>query len=378
MKDWSTEFPQADDLLYLNHAAVAPWPKRTHDAVCRFAAENLHQGARWYPRWAALEQTLREQMRELINAPSVGDISLLKNTSEGLSLIAGGLDWQPGDVVLISDQEFPSNRIPWQALSHLGVHVKEVDISGENPEDAIIAAMTGDVRLLAISSVQYGTGIMLDLTKLGQACQQRNILFCVDAIQSLGVVAMDVRAISADFVIADGHKWMLGPEGLALFYCRAERRAELALQQFGWHMIANAGDYSQRDWQPAEDGKRFECGSPNMLCAHALSASLSLILEVGIEKITQDVNKRIDYLADKLTQRGLTLTTPLRADMRAGIITFVPESMEIQTCYRALMSAGVICAPRGGGIRFSPHFYTPFNVLDRALQVLDGILAEAR
>ncbi|MBQ0753455.1 MAG: aminotransferase class V-fold PLP-dependent enzyme [Gammaproteobacteria bacterium] len=378
MEDWSTEFPQADDLLYLNHAAVAPWPKRTHDAVCRFAAENLHQGARWYPRWAALEQTLREQMRELINAPSVGDISLLKNTSEGLSLIAGGLDWQPGDVVLISDQEFPSNRIPWQALSHLGVHVKEVDISGENPEDAIIAAMTGDVRLLAISSVQYGTGIMLDLTKLGQACQQRNILFCVDAIQSLGVVAMDVRAISADFVIADGHKWMLGPEGLALFYCRAERRAELALQQFGWHMIANAGDYSQRDWQPAEDGKRFECGSPNMLCAHALSASLSLILEVGIEKITQDVNKRIDYLADNLTQRGLTLTTPLRADMRAGIITFVPESMEIQTCYRALMSAGVICAPRGGGIRFSPHFYTPFNVLDRALQVLDGILAEAR
>lgn len=378
MKDWSTEFPQADDLLYLNHAAVAPWPKRTHDAVCRFAAENLHQGARWYPRWAALEQTLREQMRELINAPSVGDISLLKNTSEGLSLIAGGLDWQPGDVVLISDQEFPSNRIPWQALSHLGVHVKEVDISGENPEDAIIAAMTGDVRLLAISSVQYGTGIMLDLTKLGQACQQRNILFCVDAIQSLGVVAMDVRAIGADFVIADGHKWMLGPEGLALFYCRAERRAELALQQFGWHMIANAGDYSQRDWQPAEDGKRFECGSPNMLCAHALSASLSLILEVGIEKITQDVNKRIDYLADKLTQRGLTLTTPLRADMRAGIITFVPESMEIQTCYRALMSAGVICAPRGGGIRFSPHFYTPFNVLDRALQVLDEILAEAR
>lgn len=256
--------------------------------------------------------------------------------------------------------------------------MKEVDISGENPEDAIIAAMTGDVRLLAISSVQYGTGIMLDLTKLGQACQQRNILFCVDAIQSLGVVAMDVRAIGADFVIADGHKWMLGPEGLALFYCRAERRAELALQQFGWHMIANAGDYSQRDWQPAEDGKRFECGSPNMLCAHALSASLSLILEVGIEKITQDVNKRIDYLADKLTQRGLTLTTPLRADMRAGIITFVPESMEIQTCYRALMSAGVICAPRGGGIRFSPHFYTPFNVLDRALQVLDGILAEAR
>lgn len=378
MEDWSTEFPQADDLLYLNHAAVAPWPKRTHDAVCRFAAENLHQGARWYPRWSAVEKTLREQMRELINAPSVDDISLLKNTSEGLSLIAGGIDWQPGDVVLISDQEFPSNRIPWQALSRLGVSVREVDISGADPESAVIEAMTDDVRLLAISSVQYGTGILLDLTKLGQACQQRDILFCVDAIQSLGVVAMDVEAIEADFVIADGHKWMLGPEGLALFYCRAKRRPELALQQFGWHMIANAGDYNQRDWQPAQDGKRFECGSPNMLCAHALSASLSLILEVGVDNIRQAVRERIDYLAEKLTQRGLALTTPLDTSMRAGIITFVPEKMDAQSCYRALMSAGVICAPRGGGIRFSPHFYTPFEVLDRALQVLDGILADAR
>jgi selenocysteine lyase/cysteine desulfurase len=386
MEDWSAEFPQADDLLYLNHAAVAPWPQRTHDAVCRFAAENLQQGARWYPRWAAQEQTLREQMRELINALSADDISLLKNTSEGLSLIAAGIAWQSGDVVLISDQEFPSNRIPWQALSHLGVVVREVDINADacdtiennNPEDAIIAAMSDDVRLLSISSVQYGTGILLDLVKLGQACQQRGILFCVDAIQSLGVVAMDVNAIEADFVIADGHKWMLGPEGLALFYCRASRRPELALQQFGWHMIANAGDYNQRDWQPAADGKRFECGSPNMLCAHALSASLSLILEVGIENIEQAVSTRIDYLAEQLTQRGLTLTTPRNANMRAGIITFVPENMDIQTCYRALMSAGVICAPRGGGIRFSPHFYTPMTVIDRALEVLDGILAAAR
>lgn len=378
MKDWSDEFPQADDLLYLNHAAVAPWPKRTHDAVCRFAAENLHQGARWYPRWMTQENTLREQMRELINAPSANDISLLKNTSEGLSVIATGIDWQPGDVVLISDQEFPSNRIPWEALSQRGVSVREVDISGAEPERAVIDAMTDDVRLLAISSVQYGSGILLDLEELGAACQQRQILFCVDAIQSLGVVPMDVNAINADFVVADGHKWMLGPEGLALFYCRAALRPTLALQQFGWHMIANAGDYSQRDWQPADDGKRFECGSPNMLCTHALSASLSLLLEYGIENIGKDVSKRIDYLADELAQRGLTVTTPSNANRRAGIIAFVPENMDIQACYRALMAAGVICAPRGGGIRFSPHFYTPFNIIDRALIVLDKILAAAR
>src|SRR5690606_10525724 len=213
MSDWTDEFPQDKDLCYLNHAAVAPWPKRSHDAVVRFAAENVTHGARHYPRWLAIEVHLREQLQRLVNAPSSADISLLKNTSEGLSVIAAGLDWQPGDRVLISNQEFPSNRIPWQALARVGVTVDQADIGGDDPEAALIAAMTPETRLLSISSVQYGTGLRMDLARLGEACRERGILFCVDAIQSLGVLPMDVQAINADFVVADGHKWMLGPEG---------------------------------------------------------------------------------------------------------------------------------------------------------------------
>src|SRR5690606_38732912 len=257
MTDWQHEFPQDEDLCYLNHAAVAPWPKRSHDAVVRFAAESLSHGARHYPRWLATEARLREQLQRLIYAPSSDDTMPLTNTSEGLSVIAAGLEWQPGDRVLISNQEFPSNRIPWQALERHGVSVDQADLSGDDPEGALIAAMTPETRLLSISSVQYGTGLRMDLARLGEACRERGILFCVDAIQSLGVLPMDVQAINADFVVADGHKWMLGPEGLALFYCRAALRPTLTLHQHGWHMVADAGDYSRQDWQPAHDGTRF-------------------------------------------------------------------------------------------------------------------------
>jgi len=370
MHAWQQEFPQADDLLYLNHAAVAPWPQRTHDAVCQFAADNLSQGARHYPHWLQTEARLRKQLAWLINAPADEDIALLKNTSEGLSVIAAGLDWQPGDQVVISNQEFPSNRIPWQALAARGVEVVEADVGGDDPEQALIEALTPRTRLLAISSVQYGTGLRMDLTRLGEACQAQKILFCVDAIQSLGVIPMDVQAIGADFVVADGHKWMLGPEGLALFYCRAALRDQLTLHQYGWHMIDNAGDYSQHSWRVARDARRFECGSPNMLCTHALSASLSLLEEVGLPRIEATVATRVARLADGLQALKLPLLSPEVPDRRAGILTFAPrrDSTEV---YRRLMSAGLVCAPRGGGIRLSPHFYTPDDVLDRALALID-------
>lgn len=371
MAPWENEFPQAPDLLYLNHAAVTPWPQRTADAVSRFAMENLHQGARYYPRWQALEAHLREQLRQLINAPSAQDIALLKNTSEGLSVIAEGLSWEEGDTVVITDQEFPSNRIPWQALARYGVRVVEAGLDVEDPEQAIIDALTSHrPRLLSVSSVQYGTGLRLDLARLGETCRRQKILFCVDAIQSLGVVPMDVQKIGADFVVADGHKWMLGPEGLALFYCHASLRESLTLHQHGWHMIDRAGDYGTNSWRPAADARRFECGSPNMLCAHALSASLSLLLEIGIEEVGQHVGSRIARLEEGLLARGMRVLSPRDPGRRAGILTFLPPGEPPENCFERLHSDGVVCALRGGGVRFSPHFYTPDSVIDRALAAL--------
>ncbi len=376
---WNDEFPQDPAICYLNHAAVAPWPKRAAEAVKAFACENLHQGARDYPRWVQLEHRLRGQLQTLLNAPGKGDIALVKNTSEALSFVAMGLDWTEGDEVLISDEEFPSNRIPWEALAPRGVRLRQVSLNGADPEGALIEAMGPATRLLSISSVQYASGLRMDMARLGRACRERGILFCVDAIQSLGAIELDVQAIHCDFAMADGHKWLLGPEGLGVFYCRREVRDRLHLTQFGWHMVEALGDYDRADWMPASTARRFEPGSPNTLAQHALSASLELLLEVGLGRIQEALQQRTAYLIQSIgALPGARLLSPATPERRAGIVTFSFAGIDSQWLYQRLMQAGVVCAARGGGVRWSPHFYTSQEVLDRALGILRDLLQEAR
>ena len=362
------EFSLSDDICYLNHAAVSPWPKRTVDAVRCFAEENGSNGSRYYDRWLKTEQLLRQQLQRLIGASGSDEIALLKSTSEALSVVAYGMDWSAGDQIIISNQEFPSNRIVWESLQALGVELVTVNIdSAADPEGRIIDAITARTRLLSVSSVQYATGLALDLEPIGAACRQRGVAFCVDAIQGLGVKPFDVEACQADFVMADGHKWMLGAEGLALFYCRREWIERLSLRQYGWHMVEAMGDYDRSDWQPAASARRFECGSPNMLGIHALHASMDLLLQVGIQSIFDSVSDKVQYLIDNIINYGGVILSSREPERRAGIITFRFDGEDIKARYRHLQENGVICALRGGGIRFSPHFYTPETILQRAL-----------
>jgi selenocysteine lyase/cysteine desulfurase len=371
--DISQEFPLDPALVYLNHAAVAPWPKRTADAVARFAEENCRRGAQRYPAWADVEQRLRERLQRLIGARSSGEIALLKSTSEGLSVIAQGLDWRAGDNVVVPAQEFPSNRIVWEALGTCGVQVRSVDIAElPDPESALLAAFDGRTRLLSVSSVQFDSGLRLDLARLGRACEAAGVLFCVDAIQSLGAVPLNVREIRADFVVADGHKWMLGPEGIALFYCRQELLENLRLHQFGWHMVEHLGDYDRRDWEPARSARRFECGSPNMLGIHALGASLSVLEEAGSAFIYRNIMRNSSYLIDIITNLSnkYHLVTAAAETRHAGIVSFRPLKEDVHETHRRLQAAGVVCAVRSGTIRFSPHFHTPQHDLERAVALL--------
>jgi len=371
-------FDLAPGLIHLNHAAVAPWPTRTRDAVCQFANENVQQGSSHYPHWLQVESELRELLARLIHAPSPDDIALLKSTSEALSVVACGLPWQSGDQVLISNEEFPSNRIVWQAQASRGVTLCEVDLAAAaSPTEALIAACTVRTRLIAISSIQYTSGLRVDLPALSAHCRKNNILLCVDAIQSIGAMQFDLREIDADFVMADGHKWMLGPEGLALFYCRAELRNTLTLQQFGWHMVEHHKDFSLRDWQPAQSARRFECGSPNMLCVHALHASISLLLETDMAQVEQAVLANSETLFKLLAQSThLECITNTQVGNYGGIVVFRHRSADNTALYQYLMKNNVLCAPRGGGIRFSPHFYTPHSHLEQAVALADQFVSE--
>ncbi len=368
----NNEFALQEEIIYLNHAAVSPWPARTVDAVKRFAEQNGYQGSLDYPQWLETEARLRERLATLINAPSSDDIALVKNTSEALSFVAYGLEWQSGDNVVSSNQEFPSNRIVWESLASQGVELRQADLdSHDSPEDALFALVDERTRLIAISSVQYATGLQMDLERIGEFCRRHNILFCVDAIQSIGAVQFDVQAMQADFAAADGHKWMMGPEGLGLFYCRPELREKLKLTQFGWHMVEAVGDFDQLEWQAASSGRRFECGSPNMLAIHALEASVSLLLDRGMAQVEQQVLENSRFLIEQLSAKGMTVATPAEPTRHAGIVSFFSPARETTELFKQLSDNGVFCACRGGNIRFSPHFYTPQSKLSQALDLLN-------
>lgn len=365
------EFPQLPGLRYLNHAAVAPWPRRAVIAVSRFAEQNARTGARDYPDWLLVECSLRERLKRLLNAPSSADIALVKNTSEALSFVAFGLDWRAGDQVVISDEEFPSNRVVWQALAPLGVEVLQVSLQQGDPEANLLDACGPRTRLMSISAVQYASGLRLDLQRLGQGCRQRGVLFCVDAIQQLGALSFDAQACQCAFAMADGHKWLLGPEGLGVFYCRSDLREQLTLHEYGWHMLEHAGDYQRCDWQTARSARRFECGSPNMLGAMALEASLSLLEEVGMNAVGAALQERVQWLLDGLSGLpGVTLLSPTEPARRAGIVTFSLAGWDNQVLFERLRREQVVCAQRGGGVRLSPHFYTEGRVIEETLQLL--------
>jgi selenocysteine lyase/cysteine desulfurase len=369
------DFVLDDDIIYLNHAAVAPWPKRTAAAVRDFADENARQGSQNYPGWLETEAQLREQLRSLLNAESADEIALLKNTSEALSVVAWGLPWEAGDNVVISNQEFPSNRVVWESLAARGVEARQVDLAqADTPENALINALDARTRILSISSVQYGTGLRINLPCLGNACRERDILFCVDAIQSLGAMQFDVQAAQADFVMADGHKWMLGPEGLAVFYCRRGAMDTLALRQFGWHMLQDYLNFDSHSGEIAASARRFECGSPNMIGIHALHASLGLLANVGMATVEQQVLENTRFMLDFLQSHAdeFEVITPMQTDQHAGIVTFRPRLESADTLFHMLRSNHVACARRGGGIRFSPHYYTPRKKLFTALEMLTG------
>ena len=373
---YSDLFELNPNLVHLNHAGVAPWPRATVKAVTQFAYENASWSTRRYDTWLHEEQELRELGRWLVDAESKDEIAFLKNTSEGISAVAFGLDWQAGDNLVLAQGEFPSNRIPWEAVAKRhSIEIRWVDVNAtETPEQALLEQVDSRTRVLTTSSVHYASGLKMDLSLLGQALHDTPTLFCVDAIQSLGAHSLSVRESRIDFLAADAHKWMLGPEGIALFWVRPELYERLNLSQYGWHMVARAGQYDEATWEVAPDARRFECGSLNTLGIYALRASLELLHGVGMMDIEERIADRVQQLDQSLRALDCRILTPSEPDRRAGILTFSPSRLESGKVYQQLMERGILCAARGEGIRFSPHFYTPGNALQFALEALQEIL----
>jgi selenocysteine lyase/cysteine desulfurase len=370
------QFPILDHGLYFNHAAIGPWPRCTAEAVQHFAEENLQRGSAAYREWYSREGDLRQGLRQLVGASSTADIALLKNTSEGISTVAFGLDWQPGENIVLPAGEFPSNRLPWLAQMDKGVEIREIDIrAAVNAERALLDAMDADTRLLSVSAVQWNDGFKLDLQALGEACRQRGVLFFVDAIQQLGALPMDVERCHIDFLAADAHKWLLAPEGIAVFFCRESARPKLKLLQQGWHMFEHPMDFERSQWTPASSAKRFEAGSPNTVGQAALHASVLLLLSYGMEEVGKRVLANTRFLMQHLGELpGARIVSRESGRRQSGIVSFTLDSVPVETLHRQLAEAGVSTVIRDRAIRVSPHFYQDETQLGQFLEFIAGAL----
>ncbi len=360
------EFPVTRELIYLNHAAVAPLCRRASDAMQQLADDACLYGSLHYDKWMDTYDGLRRAAAKLINA-SAAEIAIVKNTSEGISTVAQGLDWKPGDRVIAFKEEFPANYYPWLRLESRGVKLTWLSIY--DPPEKIAESLPG-ARLLAISYVNYLSGYRVDLERLGALCHRHGCFFLVDAIQGMGAFPIDVETCHIDALAADGHKWMLGPEGNGVLYVRRKWLDAIEPVEFGWTNPANYADYSSRDMTLRGDAGRYECGTLNTIGCFGHRAALELLLEVGIENIASAVESLAHRLAIGVANKGYELMVDRTPENGSGIVSFRHPEIDCRSLVSDLKRHRILAAPRQGWVRMSPHFYLSPDDIDRVLEIL--------
>lgn len=371
--------------IYLNHASTSPLSIRILDSIQKYLTEKSVGDLE------PLEEVLRtivatkDLLGKLINC-SRDRIALLDNTSNGLNVLANGLKWKAGDRILIPDIEFPTNVHPFLNLKRHGVEIDFLKSRNGviSPKDAprredIENAITSKTKLLSISHVQFFHGFKADLPAIGDICRRRGVLLSVDAIQSAGVVPIDVEEMKIDFLASGGQKWLIAPEGIAFIYV-SERCQELIQQSYvGWMNFKNFfSDFLSYDRELEDSARRYENGTPNVVglfglprsaSFRGLHASLGMLLEVGISNIESHMRDLTLFLTSDLVNKNIRLVSPIEQDDRAGIVTCFPEhSSEV---YNTLRRENIYVSLRENAIRFSPHFYCTQEEIERTLSVLE-------
>ena len=370
IQHYRCEFPVTASSIYMNHAAVAPISRRVRDAMVGLLNDVQQCGAENWQRWVETYSAVRRALARLLNAEP-GEIAFTKNTSEGISVFASGLDWQPGDEVVSIEGEFPANYYPWKALERRGVVLHLVPTEqGRVSREAILRALTSRTRVVTVSFVQYLSGFRLDLEELGQACAAHGCLLFVDAIQGLGAFPVDVKRAKIAGLAADGHKWMLGPEGSALLYVNRQVMEKITPPEVGWTSVRHWSDFSRRDLAWRDDARRFECGTLNTVGIYGLGAAVNLLLEVGIPNIAERVLDLTDRLRAGLLAQGHSVFGPQARKDASGIVSFVPRQGGAEPLLERFLAHRVQVATRGGMVRIAPHFYNTEGEVDRVLELV--------
>jgi len=368
--DIGREFPILRELTFLNHAGVSPLPARSAEAMRAMIGDAERFGPFYQKKHRQRLEWLRTAAARLLGC-TADEIAFVKNTTEGLSLVAEGLDWRQGDNIVTAAREFPANVYPWRSLAHRGVELRIVpERDWRFDLEDFARAIDKRTRLLTVSAVQFSTGFRMPLEELSQLCRERGVLSCVDGIQALGAMPFEVERWGTDFVSADGHKWLLGPEGFGIFYCRRERIEALRNCVLGWIGVENPSDYDRTDQAWVATARRFEEGSHNLVGAVGLAGSVELLLEVGLEQVERRILALTRRLLDGLDARGCEIFTPREEKSRLGIVSFCRPGEPSDRLFRRLLEQKIIVAHRREWVRVSPHFYNSEDQIDALLEAL--------
>lgn len=373
--DWITlrnEFPVTRQWTFFDHAAVAPLSRPARNALVEWTDDLTVNGVANEPRWLRRVEEARRLAGLLLNAEPQ-DIAFVKNTSEGIGFVAEGYPWRPGDNVVTAAEEYPSNLYPWMNLASRGVEVRAVPSRDRRLHiDDLRAAMDDRTRILTLSFVEFGSGFRNDLDALGQLCRERGVHFFVDAIQGLGVFPLDVQKTPVDFLAADGHKWLLGPEGAGVFYVRRELVEMLHPTGIGWNSVVDSFDFSCVNLRLKPHAGRWESGTLNVGGVVALGASIELLLELGIPAVRERVLDLTDYLCEQLARLGLDVFSSRRPEDKSGIVSVVVPG-DLRAAAQRCREAGIVVAKRAGRLRISPHCYNSTDEIDSLAEILKGL-----
>jgi len=355
----------------MNHAAVSPPSLRVIKAVESLLIEFSHCGISYYPQWMKRVDEVRRLFTQLINADP-DEVAFIGNTSQGLSTIAAGIRWRKGDIVLIPEHEFPANVYPWMNLERQGVKVNFFKRrEGRLEIKEIENALRPGTKLISVSSVDFATGFRCNLKAVGDVCHRKGLLFCVDAIQSLGVIPMDVRELGIHFLASGGHKWLLSTMGCGALFISKDVNELVHPEVVGWKSVSDDENFFRLQFDLKPDARRFEPGTMNVQGIYALGSAIELILELNVNQIFHHVIGINDLLFRGLRKRGFHIASPMGHGERSGILSFVPSSNP-KTLHSFLTKNNVMTSLRGHMIRLSPHFYNNADDVERFFEVLDN------
>ena len=365
-------FPITERAIYLNHAAVSPPPIQTIEAVQGQLRDVCENGSLNYRSWIAVKEHARKLASEMIGARSE-QIAFMRNTSDGLSTVANGFPWAPGDNLVTFRKEFPSNVYPWlRVRDALGVEIRMCEErDGRVDLQELIGLIDSKTRVVAISQVQYASGFRADLERIGRAARAHDALLVVDVIQAMGVIKTNVQAELIDVAAGAGHKWLLTPEGVGLLYLSDRARERLEPTLVGWISVPNPEDYDDFEQGWNHGALAWETGTGPSALIYGLEASLRLLVEIGVDKIANHLEQLTDYLCECLKGRDYQIVSSRHASEKSQIVCIRHQAgISAMALYVHLKNRNIITAPRGDRLRIAPHLYTTREDIDDLIKAL--------